>query len=312
VEIRGYKNLGISAEPKKIKDADAEKALEELKERNAELKDVERPSKKGDSVAIEYLKVVIDGVERKDFSNPKYPIELGGGEIKDFDKGIIGHGAGEVVDISIRFPKDFSTKDLAGKDAFFSIKINAVKEKVIPEFTEEFLKKIGDFTSVEALTEAVHKDLEQREKERSKNEAYNKAIEKLLDKNTFDVPEARIQGYLDHMAEEVMRYQRPGDTPPTREELDQKYRDTAVRGIKRYKIIDYIATQEKIKATQDEVDLQIQALAAAYKQPFEDLKQTMRANGTTNRIRADIREQKTLDFLIGEFVPEKTEEPAEK
>jgi trigger factor len=113
------------------------------------------------------------------------------------------------------------------------------------------------------------------------------------------------------MAEEVMRYQRPGDTPPTREELDQKYRDTAVRGIKRYKIIDYVATQEKIKATQEEVDRQIQALAAAYKQPFEQLKQTMRANGTTNRIRSDIREQKTLDFLIGEYTPEKTE-PLEK
>ena len=311
VEIRGYKNLGIGADLKKIKDGDVEKAVEDLKERNAELKDVSRPAKKGDSVAIEYLKVVIDGVERKDFSNPKYPIELGGGEIKDFDKGLIGHSSGEVVDIDIRFPRDFSTKDLAGKDASFSIKINAVKEKLIPELTGEFLKKLGDFASAEALAEAVRKDLEQQEKERAKNEAYNKAIEKLVDKNTFEVPEARVQGYLDHMAEEVMRYQRPGDTPPTREELDQKYRDTAVRGIKRYKIIDYVATQEKIKATQEEVDRQIQALAAAYKQPFEQLKQTMRANGTTNRIRSDIREQKTLDFLIGEYTPEKTE-PLEK
>jgi trigger factor len=312
VEIKGYKNLGIEADPKKIKDADIEKTIEELRERNAELKDVHREAKKGDSVAIEYLKVIIDGAERKDFSNPQYPIELGNGEIKEFDKGIIGRCAGETVDVTIKFPKDFSTKNLAGKEGFFSIKINAVKEKVLPELAEDFLKKLGDFATVDALTEAVRKDLEQREKERAKNEAYSKAIEKLTDKNHFDVPDARIESYLDHMTEEAMRYQRPGDEPPTRDEIGRKYRDVAVRAIKRFKIIDYVATQEKIKATQAEVDRQIESLAAAYKQQFDQLKQTMRANGTTTRIRSDIREQKTLDFLIGEYTPEKTEEAGEK
>jgi trigger factor len=309
VEIKGYKNLGISAESKKIKDADVEKAVQDLLDRNAELKDVDRAAKKGDSVAIEYLKVVIDGAERKDFSNPKYPIELGSGELKEFDKGITGHKAGETAEMTIKFPKDFSTTDLAGKEAFFSIKINAVKEKVLPELNEEFLKKLGDFASVDALTQGVRKDLEQREKENSKNEAYNKVIEKLADKNYFEVPEARIQTYLDHMAEEVGRYQRPGEMPLTREEVEQKYRDTAVRSIKRFKIIDYVATQEKIKATQAEVDRQIEALAVMYKQPFEQLKQTMRANGATNRIRSDIREQKTLDYLIGELSPEMADGP---
>lgn len=303
VEIKGYANLNIGADPKKIRDGDVEKAVEELRDRNAELKDVARAAQRGDSVAIEYLKVVIDGVERKDFSNPQYPIELGTGEIKEFDKGLIGHGAGEALDITIKFPKDFSAKDLAGKEAFFSVKINSVKEKIVPELTPEFLKKLGDFASAEALSEAVRKDLERRETERSKNEAYSKAIEKLIDKNPFDVPEARIQSYLDHMAEEVMRYQRPGDTPPTREEFERKYRDTAVRAIKRFKIIEYVAAQEKIKATQAEVDRQVEQLAAAYKQPFDQLKQTLRANGTTNRIRLDLREQKTLDFLIGEYSP---------
>jgi len=105
------------------------------------------------------------------------------------------------------------------------------------------------------------------------------------------------------MTEEVKRYLRPGDALPTPEEIDQKYRVTAVRAIKRFKIIDYVSTKEKIKATQAEVDRQIEQLAAAYKQPFEQLKQSLRANGTTNRIRSDIREQKTLDFLIGEYSP---------
>ncbi len=308
VEIKGYATVNITADTKKIKDGDVEKAVAELRERNAELKDVSRSAQKGDSVAIEYLKVIIDGVERKDFSNPQYPIELGTGEIKEFDKGLVGHAAGDVVDIDIRFPKNFSTKDLAGKDASFSVKLNAVKEKIVPELTTEFLKKIGDFETGEALSLAVRKDLEQREKERSKNEAYSKAIEKLIERNPFEVPEARIRSYLDHMAEELVRYQRPGEKAPSREEIDQKYRETAAKSIKRFKIIDFIATREKIKATQAEVDRQVEQLAAAYKQPFEQLKRTLRENGTTNRIRSDIREQKTLDFLIGEYNPLSTPE----
>ena len=303
VEIKGYADLGISAAPKKIKDGDVDKAVEEIRERSAEFKDVPRSAKKGDSVAIEYAKVVIDGAERKDFSNPQHPIELGTGDIKEFDKGLMGHGAGEVVDIDVTFPKDFATPELAGKDAFFSVKIMAVKEKVVPELTPEFLTKLGNFASEDALRQQVKKDLDAKELDRAKNEAYARAIERLADKNPFDVPESRIQSYIDHMLEELSKYARPGEQPPSRDEVAKKYRDTAIRGIKRYKIIDFIATKEKIKPTQTEVDRQIQQMATYYNQPFEQVKQTLRANGTTNRIRSDIREQKTLDFLIGEFTP---------
>jgi trigger factor len=303
IEIKGYADLGISASPKKIKDGDVDKAVDEIRERSAEFKDVPRIAKKGDSVSIEYAKVVIDGIERKDFSNPKHPIELGTGDIKEFDKGLIGHGAGETVDIDVTFPKDFSTKELAGKDAFFSVKILAVKEKVVPDLTEDFLKKLGGFASEDALREQVKKDLEHKELDRAKNEAYAKVIERLADRNPFDIPESRIQSYIDHMQEELSRYARPGEQLPTRDEVATKYRDVAIRSIKRYKIIDFIATKEKIKPIQAEVDRQVQQLAAYYNQPFDQVKQTMRANGTTNRIRADIREQKTLDFLIGEYTP---------
>jgi trigger factor len=303
VEIKGYKDMGISASPRKIKDGDVDKAIDEIRDRSAEFKDVQRAAKKGDSVAIEYAKVVIDGTERTDFSNPKHPIELGTGDIKEFDKELIGHSAGEVVDVDVTFPKDFATKELAGKDAFFAVKIIAVKEKVVPELTAEFLKKLGDFASEDALRDQVKKDLEHKELDRAKNEAYAKAIERLADKNPFDIPESRIQGYIDHMLEELSRYARPGEQPPSRDEVAKKYRDVAIRGIKRYKIIDFVATKEKIKPTQAEVDAQVQQLAAYYNQPFETVKQTLRANGTTNRIRADIREQKTLDFLIGEYTP---------
>jgi trigger factor len=303
IEISGYEKLKIKAAPKKIKDDDVEKALEDIRQRNAEFIDVDRPSQKGDSITIEYVKVVVDGEERKDFKNPTYPIELGNGQIKDFDKGLIGHRAGETVDLTIKFPKDFSGEQLSGKVGDFSVKITKVSEKKVPELNAVFFKKLGNFETLDSLKEQLRKDLERQGLEHAKNEAYNQAIDVLVKDNPFDVPPTRIEDYIDHLLEEMARYRRGNEPVSSREEASKKYHESAVRALKRYRIIDFISTKEKIKATQEEVDKEIEKIAAMYNQPFDQVKQAFRQDGTTNRIRADIREQKTLDFLIGEYTP---------
>ena len=303
IEIKGYDKFKVKASPGTIKDDDVEKAIEDLRERNAEFTDAGRPAQKGDFLTIEYTKVIIDDEERKDFKNPTYPIELGKGQLKDFDKGLIGRGTGEVVEIAVKFPKDFSSEQLAGKKGVFFVKIMKVAEKNFPELNEAFLKKMGDFSTMDGLKAQVRKDLESRESERAKNEAYNGAIDSLIKNNPFDVPPSRVEEYIDRLIEEMSRYRRVNEPVPKREKVAEKYRDSAVRALKRLRIIDFIAAQEKIKAAQEEVDGEIEKIAKMYNQPFDQVKQTFRQNGATNRIRADIREQKTLDFLIGEYVP---------
>jgi trigger factor len=298
IQIKGYNKLKIKVSPRKIKDDDVDEALKNLQERFAEFKDVERPSKKGDYVKLEYQKVVIDGVERTDIKNPTYPVELGAEHrIKDFDKGLVGHAAGEVVDISVRFPKDYSDKEVAGKGGEFSIKITAVQEKILPEVSS-FLKKIGEYENEEALKADLRKRLDADALEAAKNEAYAKAIDTLIKDNHFEVPPARIEMFIDYLMDQAKNERRPGEPLPSREEVDQRYREMAVRTIKRQRILDYVAETEKIAATQEEVDAEIRRLAERYNQPFDKLKQTLRQNGTTLRIRDDLREQKTLEFLV--------------
>jgi trigger factor len=309
IEISGYEKLKIKMSPRKIKDDDVERTLEELRERNAQFPDVDRASKKGDFITIEYEKVAIDGQERKDFKNPTYPFELGKNRLKEFDKELAGRQTGESVEVSLRFPKDFSESQLAGKDGTFVVKITKVAEKVIPEFNEELLKKLGNFQTLDDLKQQVQKDLEHQEKDRAKNEAYNKAIDALIKDNPFDVPPSQIENYIDHLIEEMSRYRRPSDPVPKREEIADKYHDSAIKTLKRFRIINFVANKEKIKASQEEVDREISGIAASYNQPFEQVKRLMRQNGTTNRIRDDIRERKALDFLIGEYVPEAEPKP---
>jgi len=298
LEIKGYQKLKIKVAPKKIKESDIDSAVKGLQERMAEFRDVDRPTKKGDYVKLEYQTVAIDGQVRTDVKNPNYPVELGAEHrIKDFDKGLLGHSAGETVDISVKFPKDYADKEIAGKAGEFSIKIVSVQEKVLPE-VDSFLKKIGDFENEEALRAHMGKQLEAEAQHQATTDAHNKAIEALIKENDFDVPPSRIDIFIDYMMEQAAREQPKGQPLPPREEFMDRYRELAERTIKRQRIIEFIAAKEKIQATQEEVDAEIQKIADRYNQPFETLKQSLRQDGTTMRIREDLKEQKTLDFLI--------------
>ncbi len=298
VEIEGFRKLKIKVAPKKIQDADVDAAVVDLQNRFAAYSTVDRPSKKGDYIRIEYLKVLIDGQERTDVKNPTYPVELGAEHrLKDFDQALIGHAAGEVIELSVKFPKDYAEKEAAGKQGEFTVRITGVQEKIVP-VVSSFLNKIGNFETEEALREDLRGRLETDALEQAKNEAYAKAIEILIRDNPFEVPPARIEMFIDYMMEEAQRQRRQGELLPTREEIEARYRDTAIRSIKRQRIINHIADKEKIAAAQEEVDAEIRRLADHYQQPFDTLKQKLRTNGTTLRIRDDIREKKTLEYLV--------------
>jgi trigger factor len=301
VEITGYDKLKIKANPKKIKDTDVDEHFSRLLERFAEYKDVERPSKKGDSLRVEYRKVVIDGEEREDLKdhNPHYPIELGGeGVFKEFDKGLTGVSAGSEVEISVKFPKDYSDQNAAGKTGVFTVAVQKVQEKHLPEVNAEFLKKIGDFETVDALKVELRKSMEAEEESRAKKEAHGEAVEVLVTANPFEVPPSKIETFTDMMIEDQMQGRPIPDDQ--RAQFAELYKGAALSALKRIRIIDYIADKEKIKASQEEVDKEIELMAQRYGHDFDELKQIFRKNGTTNRIRLEIRERKTLDYLIGE------------
>ena len=301
VEITGCDKLKIKAKPRKIKDSDVEDNFKSLLERFVEFKDVDRPSKKGDFVRLEYSKVVIDGEEQAELRNlsPDYPVELGGeGVFKEFDKGLTGLSAGEEAEIAVKFPKDYTEQDMAGKSGVFSVKVLSVQEKVLSEINEEFLKKFGDFETVDALKEEIRKGLEEEEETRARREAHSEAVDALLRDNPFEVPPSKVETYIKMMIEDYAQSSGGQTVEPT-EQLMESFREPAIAALKRIRVVDCVAEKEKIKATQEEVDREIALIAQRYGHEFDELKQIFRKNGTTNRIRLEIRERKTLDFLIG-------------
>jgi len=301
VEIEGYDTLTVRAKPVELTDAMVEAAFNDYIDGYAKFEDVARPAKMGDFLRIRYKSVTIDGADRPDLKDhcPEYPIELGGeGVFKEFDKCLTGKSAGDEAEISVKFPKDYADTGVAGKTGEFSVELLSVQEKHLPETNQEFFEKIGG-TSAEAVKDEIRKSMEARLSHEAKEAAHNEAIEELVKKNTINLAPTAVDTLARRLIEDY--FKRSGKSA---EELNDKWLEqfygVAALMLKRVKIIDYVADKEKIKATQEDVDKEIMQIARMYGQDFDTLKQTLRKDGTTNKIRLDIRERKTLDFLIGE------------
>ncbi len=300
IEITDYKDLKIKISPKKVKNEDVDTSLLALQERMAELKDVDRASKKDDSISFDYVDVKVDGETKEDFKPMPQMVEIGKGTLKDFDKGLLGLKKDQETTISVKFPDEYHDKTAAGKSADIIIKVKNVQEKIIPEINEEFCKKVGDFPDEKTLREAIKKDHEAREENTAVTEAHDKAVDEIIKANDFEVPPSKLSFYIDKVMEDQAKYY-PEGQGPSREETEEKFRDIGIKALKRHRIIEYIANKEKVKATQEEVDARIQAYADQYQQPFDDIKKQLRKSGGTMRIRQEIQEQKTLDTLIGKI-----------
>lgn len=294
VELEKYTGLGIKVEKPEVTEKEVENASEELRERLASFKKVDRPSKKGDYMRYEYAKVIVDGKERTDYKNPTYPVEIGEAKIKEFNKALVGVTAGENVEVHFTFPKDYEVEEVREKPADFTLKIIEVQEKSLPELNDEFAKKVGPYENLEQMKTRIRQDLEAYKKEMTRRKATDDVVGKIIENNKILVPQSRIDSYAENMFEEMKKkYKNIGH-----EDSLIRYKEIGEKEIKKYKIVDFVAKKENIKATPEEVDAKIKEHAEKQGEKFEELKERFRRDGTTLMIRSDLREEKTVDWLI--------------
>jgi trigger factor len=293
VEIKDYK-LDIPVHPAEVSDADVAGQLDSLRKRKGDEAKVDRKAALGDVVVYEYLRVVMDGVERP-IPARSFRTELGAGNLKEMEDGLVGVGAGEERDVAVNFPADYYQSDLAGKKAEYKLKILEVNEVRLPAVDDEFAKGFG-FESLGAFKERIKADLAKQAVQRAKEEAYEQAMRMLMEKNSFDIPKARIQNYVNYKLQQQGHTHEPGvDHGHDHSDLEQE----AVFNIKRYRLLEEIARKENIKAAQEDVDARIRELAEQYGTDFEGLKASLRKSGKIVDIREELKSEKTLDFVIG-------------
>ena len=304
VELGDYKGVEVPKQNTRVyaKDIDAE--LEKRREQNAELVLKKGKAEKGDTVTIDY-KGTIDGEAFDGGSADNYSLELGSGTfIPGFEDQLIGHEAGDDVDVVVTFPEDYGAKDLAGKEAHFATKLHEVKEKHLPELDDEFAKDVDDSVeTLDELKESIKKNLKSQKEAAAKDAIEQAAIEGAVKNAKIDeIPDAMIQEDVDTQLNQYLgNMQRQGIDPQTyykltntnEQQLRAQFAQDAAERVKTNLVLEAIAAAENLEATKDEIDKEIKDLASEYNMDEKVVRNTLSDDMLTH----DITVRKAMDLV---------------
>ena len=287
VELGEYKNLGLEKESVEVTDADVEERLERLLSNQAEWQIKEGESKKGDIVVIDFKGFIGDeafeGGEAKG-----YELELGSGSfIPGFEEQLEGKVAPVDTEVNVTFPENYQVADLAGKAARFEVTVHDVKEKVLPELTDEFVK---EFSKEAASTVAEYKEKLKEEikleKENLAEKSYSdKVISTAVENAKVSVPEKLVEQEVNSMFEQF--------TGKGEADLKAEMKSDAENKIKTSFVLGEIAEVEKVEVTEADIDAEVKELATMYNMTEEGIKQRI----SVEDLRGELVIQKTVDFL---------------
>ena len=277
-----------------------------VRERNnlAELVVKEGAAAEGDTVVIDFVGS-IDGVEFDGGKGDNFSLGLGSGQfIPGFEDQLVGHSAGETVDVIVTFPEDYQAADLAGKEAKFVTTIHEVKAKEVPALDDELAKDIDE--EVETLDEL--KEKYRKELAAAKEEAYNDAVEAAAidlaveNAEIVDLPEEMIHEEVHHSINEFLgNMQRQGISPEmyfqitgtTQEDLHKQYEAEAESRTKTNLVVEAVAKAEGFEATEEEINAEIEQLAADYNMPVEQVRNLL----SPEMLKHDITVKKAVNVI---------------
>ena len=276
VKLGAYKDLEVSVEAsKEVTDEEVDAKLENERKNLAELVVKEGAAENGDTVVIDFVGSV-DGVEFDGGKGENHSLELGSGQfIPGFEDQLVGAKAGDEVEVKVTFPEDYQATDLAGKAAVFVTKVNEVKAKEVPALDDELAKDLDD--EVETLDELKAKY--RKELEAAKEIAYDDAVEgaaldlAVENAEIVELPAEMVEDEVHRAMNEFMgNMQRQGISPEmyfqitgtTQEDLHKQYEAAADKRVKTNLVIEAVAAAEGFDATEEEIQKEINDLAAEY------------------------------------------------
>jgi trigger factor len=313
IRVEGYKELRADKAETAVSDDDVEQALNTVREQHATYTTVEgRTLAKGD-----FAQASMDGKPKdsKDVkeaaANPVHMddvmIEIGGkNTVAEFSQNLTGAAAGDERVFDVSYPEDISDKRLAGKTFVYTVKVNGIKQKTLPELTDDFAKELGEFTSVDQVRKQIRENMEAEKRHNAERSAKDKLVADLVKQNDFEVPEALIDNQIDLRLERGLRaLAAQGMKMEDLKKMDLPrlrtgQREQAIHDVKSSLLLERVAELEKIEVSDEELNGDIEALAKQSKQTPEAVRARLTEEGGLDRIRMRIRTEKTLDFLYNQ------------
>lgn len=300
VTLNGLETLSVETVVAEVADADLDKMLVTLQKQHAEWNDVARDSKNDDQVTVDFVGS-IDGEIFEGGKAEGFQIVLGSDRmIPGFETGIVGHKAGSEFTIDVTFPDTYHAEHLKGQSAQFAITLTKVEEQVLPELTEEFVKKFGVLSGeLNELKSDVKKNMQRELEQILKNAAKDSVLTALVENNVVEIPKALIDGEVNILRKQAMeRYGKQMDPKNLPELPAELFTEQAEKRVKVGLLLGEVIKTNEIKVDQAKVAVLIETAASAYENPMEVVEYYKNNKELMQNMENVALEEQAIDFII--------------
>ena len=314
IKLEGYKELRADKPEIAVSEADVEQALTDVRERHASFNPVEgRALADGD-----FAQVALDGTPKSSAGKTNdskaedgQPVHMdevlveiaGSNTMPEFTEHLRGANSGDERTFDVNYPEDTQDKRLAGKTFSYTVKVQSIKQKSLPEMNDEFAKTLGEFQTMDDVRKAIREQMEAERRHEAEHAAKEKLVGQLIQRNDFEVPDSLIEQQIDIRLERGLRaLAAQGLTAEQMKKMDLQrlrvgQRDQAIHDVKAALLLERVAEEENVQVSDEELNHELEALARQSKQTSEAVRARLTRDGGLDRIRTRIRNEKTLDFL---------------
>ena len=311
VGLGKYKGVEIEKIDTTVSDEEVEEELKREQEKNASIKEVtDRAVADGDQINLNF-EGFVDGVAFEGGKGEDYPLTIGSGSfIPGFEEQLIGAEIGKEIEVNVTFPENYQSEELAGKPAVFKCTVLKIKEKILPELTDEFADDVSEFSTLEEYKADIRKNLEAKKAERAKTEKENKVIDAIIADSEIEIPEPMLKAQQEQIVDEfAQRLQSQGLNieqyfaymGTSREKMVEESKDQADKRIRTRLVLEEIVKVENIVATEEDFETELTKLAEAYGTDLDTVKKIFEGRDK-DRMMEDIAVQKALSFVADNAV----------
>lgn len=305
VKLGKYKGISLEKTKYEVTDKEVEEEVNRMADKNSRMVTVtDRAAKLEDTVIIDFCGSV-EGKEFEGGSAENHELKLGSNTfIPGFEDQVVGMKTEEEKDINVKFPDEYFSKDLAGKDAVFKVKVHEIKEKELPKIDDEFAKDVSEFDTLKELKADLKKKKEEANEARAKSELQEAAVKAVSEDSEVDIPSGMIEMEVDNMAQDMdnrLAYQGIKLEQylqmigKTMTEYKKESEEPAKETIKMRLVIEAVSNDAKIEVKEKEIEEKVKELATAYGRKEEEL---MANEELKKNLESSIKSEKTIDYII--------------
>ncbi|MCR5146843.1 MAG: trigger factor [Clostridia bacterium] len=305
VKLGKYKGIELDKVEYKIMAKDVNQELQKMAEKNARLISVEGQAVKEKDIAVIDFEGFVDGVAFEGGKAENHELEIGSKTfIPGFEDQVKGMKVDEEKDINVKFPEEYFSKELAGKDATFKVKLHEIKRKELPKIDDEFAKDVSEFDTLKELKDSIKEKLQAESANKAKYETEENAIKAVCDATDIEIPTGMIETEIDNMMRDIetrLSYQGLNMKQylqmigKSEEDMRKEFEEQAKTSVKSRLVLEAVVKAEKLEASIDEISEKINEMATNYGKKAEELQNN---EHLVNYIKENMANEKAIKFIV--------------